>query len=162
MVLVDEAILNWSTNLTSGTVTQNDLTDWTILLNSGGSTIYTDNVIIGGSVQPIGGVTRSVGGLRFIYDFGSNTVTNYDNDIPVVQVGVATGTTYNFVGSSSIFSFAKYSDGSFVTSGADNSFTQNTTATPVPFEMSLTLGLLMVGGIWGVNRLRKSRKSLAQ
>ncbi len=30
--------------------------------------------------------------------------------------------------------------------------------TPVPFEASPTLGLLMVGGIYGVNRLRKSKK----
>lgn len=30
--------------------------------------------------------------------------------------------------------------------------------TPVPFETSPTLGLLMIGGIYGVNRLRKSKK----
>ena len=33
------------------------------------------------------------------------------------------------------------------------------TATPVPFELSPTLGLLMVGGIWVINSLRQSRKS---
>ncbi len=38
----------------------------------------------------------------------------------------------------------------------------NVAATPVPFEISPTLGLMMVGGIWGVSRLRKSRKSLTK
>lgn len=32
-----------------------------------------------------------------------------------------------------------------------------TASTPVPFELDATLGLLAVGGIWGVSRLRKTR-----
>lgn len=32
-------------------------------------------------------------------------------------------------------------------------------ATPVPFEVSPTLGLLTIGGIWGVSRLRKNMKA---
>ena len=34
--------------------------------------------------------------------------------------------------------------------------TFDTVPEPVPFELSPTLGLLMVGGIWGISRLRKS------
>lgn len=62
--LVDTVIFNWSTDLTSGTVNAGDLTNWSIELLNGASSIYTDSVIIGGVVQPIGGVARTL-----VFDF---------------------------------------------------------------------------------------------
>lgn len=157
---IDEAVFDWSTNVNSGTVTPSDLTDWSIDLNSGGSTIYTDDVIVSGSVQPIGGLSRSLSDLSFDYDFGSNTLTNWDNDLNVAQGGAATGTTYNVFGASS-FIVSEYNNGNFVSS-SNSTFSQSTTvaSTAVPFEFSPAFGLLTIGGIWGVNYLRKRRKSL--
>ena len=40
--------------------------------------------------------------------------------------------------------------------GLDN-FVYASSSTPVPFEVSPTLGLLTIGGIWGISRLRKKR-----
>lgn len=157
---IDEAVFDWQTNVNSGTVTPSDLTDWSIDLNSGGSTIYTDNVIVSGSVQPIGGVSRSLSGLFFEYDFGSSTLTGWDNDEPIVQDGAATGTTYNVFGISSII-VSEYNDGTFL-SESNSTFSQSTTvaSAAVPFEFSPAFGLLTIGGIWGVNYLRKRRSSL--
>ena len=40
----------------------------------------------------------------------------------------------------------------------DNSVTFTPASVPVPFEVSPTLGLLAVGGIWSISRLRKKAK----
>ncbi|NBX33510.1 MAG: hypothetical protein EBR07_12420, partial [Planctomycetes bacterium] len=47
---VTHVVVNWSTNLTTGVVHETDLTDWSIHLDGGGSNVYTDNVIVAGSV----------------------------------------------------------------------------------------------------------------
>ena len=63
------------------------------------------------------------------------------------------------------FSFLNQSGlGNDTFSDSDSStlvFSQQASAS-VPFEFSPTLGLLLMGGVWGVNYFSKSRKSLAK
>ena len=70
-------------------------------------------------------------------------------------------------GSTEFFGFV--ADGSFTTVTFDSAdgnndgfatdnFVYVSSSTPVPFEVSPTLGLLTIGGIWSVSRLRKKRR----
>ena len=94
---VDTVIINWSTNLTSGEVFQsainNDLTHWSYELLRGGSSVYTETVILGGVVQPIGGFSRSSGNLYFYFDLDTLTLLDWDNDYGSLQKNAATGVT---------------------------------------------------------------------
>ena len=55
---IDTVRYTWSTNKTSGLVTQDDLITLTMDLLSAGTIIYTDQIYAGGTVQDIGGVAR--------------------------------------------------------------------------------------------------------
>ena len=64
---------------------------------------------------------------------------------------------FGFIGDSSfttlLFDGGGVNDDVF---GVDN-VVYTSPSTPVPFEVSPTLGLLTIGGIWGISRLRKKR-----
>ncbi len=76
-------------------------------------------------------------------DLIANAVPTTLNGIDSVQVAV---------GNAGFF-FPATTFGSNVASLGGNIFYEE--ATPVPFELSPTLGILTVGGIWGISRLRK-------
>ncbi len=90
-----QVLVHWSTNRTSGTVEQSDLTDWSISLLGGGSLFYTDNVIIGGSVQSNGGVARGLADVLFQFNFDTFTSGDFDNMLTGISLSSATGTAYN-------------------------------------------------------------------
>jgi hypothetical protein len=92
---VTHVVVNWSTNLTTGIVHETDLTDWSIHLDGGGSTVYTDNVIVAGSVQSIGGVSRSVTSIMFQFNLDTTTAGEFDNMLTGSALSAATGTAYN-------------------------------------------------------------------
>ena len=92
---VTHVVVNWSTNLTSGVVHETDLTDWSIRLDGSGSDVYTDNVIVAGAVQSIGGVSRSVTSIMFQFNLGTNTAGEFDNMLTGSALTAATGTAYN-------------------------------------------------------------------
>ena len=92
---VTHVVVNWSTNLTTGVVRETDLTDWSIRLDGGGSNVYTDNVIVTGTVQSIGGVSRSVTGIMFQFNLGTNTAGEFDNMLTGSALSAATSTAYN-------------------------------------------------------------------
>ncbi|MEM6904409.1 MAG: hypothetical protein AAF568_00810 [Pseudomonadota bacterium] len=67
-------VLNWSTNLMSGTVLEGDLIDLTATLfgeTSPGvfTEIFQDVVVSGGVIQPIGGAARDIPGFGFDFTF---------------------------------------------------------------------------------------------
>ena len=92
---VTHVVVNWSTNLTSGVVHETDLTDWSIRLDGSGSDVYTDNVIVAGAVQSIGGVSRSVTSIMFQFNLGTNTAGEFDNMLTGSALSAATGTAFN-------------------------------------------------------------------
>ena len=92
---VTHVVVNWSTNLTSGVVHETDLTDWSIRLDGSGRDVYTDNVIVAGAVQSIGGVSRSVTSIMFQFNLGTNTAGEFDNMLTGSALTAATGTAYN-------------------------------------------------------------------
>jgi PEP-CTERM motif len=155
--LIDTVIFNWSTNLTTGTVTESDLTNWSYELLNGASSVYTETVIAGGVVQPIGGVSRTVGDLNFSFDLGTLTFGLFDNDLNTVQVGAATGVTYNiFTPIPAFFDFRRYENGVLTNESLGNDYTQSTievtASTPEPGTI---LGLLAVGSLGALSRKRK-------
>jgi hypothetical protein len=154
---VNTVIFNWSTNLTTGTVTASDLTNWSYELLNGGSSVYTETVISGGVVQPIGGVSRTLADLNFNFNLGTLTLGLFDNDLNAVQVGAATGTTYNiFTPLPNLFDFKRYENGTQTDQSLLNEYTQSTievtASTPEP---STILGLLAVGSLGVLSRKRK-------
>ena len=92
---VTHVVVNWSTNLTSGVVHETDLTDWSIRLDGSGSDVYTDNVIVAGAVQSIGGVSRSVTSIMFQFNLDTTTAGEFDNMLTGSALTAATGTAYN-------------------------------------------------------------------
>ena len=70
-------------------------TDWSIRLDGSGSDVYTDNVIVAGAVQSIGGVSRSVTSIMFQFNLGTNTAGEFDNMLTGSALTAATGTAYN-------------------------------------------------------------------
>ena len=92
---VTHVVVNWSTNLTSGVVREADLTDWSIRLDGSGSDVYTDNVIVAGTVQSIGGVSRSASSIMFQFNLSTNTAGEFDNMLTGSALSAATGTAYN-------------------------------------------------------------------
>jgi hypothetical protein len=151
---VDGVQMSWSTNLDSGIVTQNDLTNWTLQVMSAGNPIYTDNAIINSVVQAIGGVTRPLSNLVFSFNLGTNTLTNWDNDFNIVQNGAASGTTYNIYLFNGNSNTSKFVNGALIAIGPTTNFSQNTTITAdaVPFEFSPGLGLILLGVGYGLKQ----------
>lgn len=77
---VDTVIVNFSTDETSGIIDGTNLTDWSIELLNGTTSVYLDNVITGGVIQPIGGVSRSLSDLSFGFDLDTLQYTSiFDN-----------------------------------------------------------------------------------
>ena len=74
----EQVIFRWSTNVTSGTVGQNDLSEFSLEVyesSAGGACaantsscrqIYYDQIITGGVIQPLPGLTRIVNGIGHV------------------------------------------------------------------------------------------------
>ncbi len=70
---IDTIVFEWSTDLTSGTVTETDLTNWSYELFGSGSLVYSETVVLDSVVQPIAGASRSIGDLNFSFDLDTLT-----------------------------------------------------------------------------------------
>ena len=92
---VTYVLVNFSTALTTGLVGQGELTDWSISLYGAGGVIYTDNVIVGGSVQSIGGIARGIADVLFQFDLNTFVSGDFDNVLIGSGLSGATGTAYN-------------------------------------------------------------------
>ena len=57
--------------------------------------IYTDTVITDGSVQSIGGVSRTISGVMFNFNLDTLTVGEFDNMLTGSALSAATGTAFN-------------------------------------------------------------------
>ncbi|MGK7943105.1 MAG: PEP-CTERM sorting domain-containing protein, partial [Microcystaceae cyanobacterium] len=90
---VNTVIVNFSTDVTSGIIDESDLTAWSIELLNGTTSLYLDNVIVSGVVQPIGGVSRALSGIDFDFNLDTLEYTEvFDNDLFGAQPD-ATGVT---------------------------------------------------------------------
>ena len=90
-----QVVVDWSTDSTSGVINETNLTNWTIRLVDGATDIYTDTVITGGSVQSIGGVSRTISGVMFNFNLDTLTVGEFDNMLTGSALSGATGTAFN-------------------------------------------------------------------
>ena len=90
-----QVVVNWSTNLTSGAVQQTDLTNWSIGLYGAGNVFYTDNVIIGGTVQSNKGVARGIADVLFQFNLDTDLAGDFDNMLAGITLSSAASTAYN-------------------------------------------------------------------
>ncbi len=144
--------VDWTSNTTSGIISEVNLTDLTFRLMDGSTTVYEDVAMINSVVQSIGGVAgRSV---DFNFDFGTNLIGAFDNDASTVQGGgTATGTTYNiyaFETTDYFVNIRRFFDGNPTADINDNNtVTQNTV--PEPGFWALFTGVAALG-LAGVRR----------
>lgn len=92
---VTQVLMSWSTNLTSGIVDQDDLTDWSISFLNGGNLFYTDNIVSAGSVQSLGGVARGLADILFSFNLDTLTAGDFDNMLQGALLAGASGPAYN-------------------------------------------------------------------
>jgi hypothetical protein len=156
--VVEKVVYNWETSATSGSITNNDVTNLTLnLFGSGNSLLFTDAMIIGGVAQSIGGVSRSLNNIQWNFDLDTLNVTAFDNDIPVVQQ-LSTGITYNVYGGG-FLTVNRFNDGSFTETDTYSSFSQSTVAQDVPEPVTI-LGTLLAGSL-GVAFKKKQKAKIA-
>ena len=92
---VTQVLMSWSTNASSGLIDQDDLTDWSISFLNGGNLFYTDNIVVGGAVQSIGGVSRGIADILFNFNLDTLTAGNFDNMLQGALLAGASGPAYN-------------------------------------------------------------------
>ncbi|MFM1889582.1 MAG: hypothetical protein RLZZ565_339 [Planctomycetota bacterium] len=90
-----QVLLTFSTNLTAGAMDASGLDDWSISLLSGGNLFYTDQVVVDGVVQSIGGVDRSIGDILFEFNLDTLMHGTFDNLVPGELLAGAFGTQFN-------------------------------------------------------------------
>ena len=130
---VDTLVHTWSTNVASGAIDETDLIDWSYELLNGGSLEYSEDVIIGGAVQSIAGVARTLADLNWNFNIDALTLGLFDNDISILQA-TGSGVTYNVFseGSSPVRVVVDRFENQILTSSATVEFTQSTSLVPIP------------------------------
>ena len=88
---IDRVVYRWSTDSTSRDISMADVVDLEVKLYAATVNVYTDSVRVGGTYQPIGGVTRS--GLTWDFDFRLAVLTQMNNVLNPQQ-DQSTGTRY--------------------------------------------------------------------
>lgn len=88
---ITKAVFSWSSNVTSGQVLATDLVNFSMSLFAGAASIYTDNIIANGVVQPFGTATRTAADPYWNFDLTSNTLFEVRN---VLNIPNTTGTQY--------------------------------------------------------------------
>lgn len=158
-------VVDWSTALTTGRVEGQDVVNATFRLFGEGVLLFEDEALIGGVLQPIGGVTRVTLDSDF-WEFDlddwlldpSDGLITYDNDIDVVQENGGVGETYNIYRAQNLF----YVDGVQTDSGFTRyNFNAPTTVVftevvaPVPLPAGLPLLAAALGALAVVRRRAK-------
>ena len=99
---IDSLVIEWSTPVMSGIVNESALSTLTFSIFNGSSLVYRDIAIQNGIAQPIGDVARGTDDFQFNFDVDAgifvppgNGGISWDNDVPVLQAGNTSGTTWN-------------------------------------------------------------------
>ena len=92
---VNKVVVYWTSHLTSGQVQQSDLTNWSITLLNNDTTVYSDMVIKGGSVQSNKGVARGIADVLFQFNLDTGVAGDFDNMLPGITLSSAASTAYN-------------------------------------------------------------------
>lgn len=145
----------WSTSATFGSaVDETALSDLSIsIYDNSNALVYNDVVISGGIVQSIGGLSRNLSDISFSATSGS-AVLNFDNDLNQIQLGSASGTTFNIYGDTSVsLNLAYYLEGILQEDATLLNLTQNTTAVPEPSGCAALAGLICAGFAFTRRRL---------
>ena len=92
---VNKVVVYWTSELTSGQVQQSDLTNWSITLLNNDTTVYSDMVIKGGSVQSNKGVARGIADVLFQFNLNTGVAGDFDNMLAGITLSSAASTAYN-------------------------------------------------------------------
>ena len=144
--------VTWSTSLAlNSPVASADLSDLSFsFYDDSNAQVYIDHAIIGGVVQPIGGVVRTLADITFNATSGVG-IQSLDNDLNQVQFGTSIGATYNLYGVVSggapAINLAFYQNGQFQEDATFNVTGQSTTggAVPEPSSAAALAGLAGLG-----------------
>lgn len=174
----NQLLIEWSTSLSGGIVTTNDLTELKFTLNGSGGLIFEDYAIQSGVVQSLGGYDRSADIPAFVYNlstdptggasglfFAASFGGNGSGPVSPLDFGTIGEGSYVFqVLPGAPAPFGEVAVVSLATSAKDPfiDFSASTTnlidVVPVPLPAS---GLVMLAGLTGFGALRRVRAKRA-
>ena len=98
----DRAVMEWSgvDGDFNDKIAATELQEWVLKIvnTTTSSIVFTDIIVASGVVQPVGGVTRPVSDIRFLFNLSTNILEEWDNDFDLLQEDDASGTTFNLFG----------------------------------------------------------------
>jgi hypothetical protein len=141
----DKVTWEWSSTVNTGSITESDLTDLTMVLFEGSNVVFEDTIINDNVVQNHVGFERSFSYVTWRFEFASMTLTDFDNYEPYSNLnGQSPYVTMNVYGSDEDFYATPSSD--YNDEFNTTEFTQNTTAA-VPEPATLAIFALAIMGI---------------
>ncbi|AFZ42437.1 hypothetical protein PCC7418_0199 [Halothece sp. PCC 7418] len=168
---IEQIIVEFSTNVTSGQITEADLTNLTFSLvdtDGGSGTIFTDNAISGGVVQPLETLTGDTVSrvVDFEFDIDNNLIGGFDNDVNVDQSSPSiNGISYNIFAAESggeitAIALDEYLNGSSSGGGFDpvDASTSEVETTAVPWQTDVLPGFVAIGLLFFWRERRKQRQ----
>jgi len=151
----DTIVFDWSTLLTSGEVSREDVTNWKMTLFSGTTEVYQDTIVSNNVINSIGGVERYANSFNFRFDLDSSHLINFDNINQGHRLGNSVGDQYNVYMSSPSAQVGIYQNG-YTSSLKHISYTainSNISSVPVPAAV-----WLFGSGLMGLLVARKKAK----
>ena len=166
----DRIVIEWSSAVASGTVTELEVEDLTFHLYGDGALLWTDVAIVGGVFQPIDGQAREerdpvflTNGIDLTFDLDAwaldptDGLIGFDNDGPQAQSGGSNVTWNLFMSSSGVTALLIDAFGSAPSQSTRGPVTSvvTTLATPVPLPAALPMALAGVAALAGLAARRR-------
>ena len=142
---IDQVVVSFTTNKTSGLITGADLIDYQIAFYDNGAFVYRDTIIAGGVGQGIGAASRDASSVFFRYDADALTLSQFNHGSLSAAVAGLIYLSNDFVTleSDGIVEIARVVDGMLEALSSTTPWSQSTVV-PLPPAAILFAGPLLL------------------